>query len=130
MKNKLIITAIAAATTLLINAASAADTAPAGMEKCKIFDKDGHNMIKIGKSDCGTSKHSCAGQGKVYDDEAWIYLNTGACDKIEGGTTVGVIGAAKAKAAELGEKAVELKDTAIDKTQKTLEKMKSEEAKS
>nr|WP_255510999.1 DUF2282 domain-containing protein [Cyanobium sp. LEGE 06113] len=38
-------------------------------------------------NDCGTSKHSCAGEAKVSGDpEEWVYVPTGTCKKIVGGT--------------------------------------------
>lgn len=50
-----------------------------GMEKCS-------GIAKAGKNDCGTSKHSCAGQAsKDGDKEEWIYVPTGSCEKIVGG---------------------------------------------
>jgi uncharacterized membrane protein len=51
-----------------------------GMEKCA-------GIAKAGKNDCGTSKHACAGQAaKDSDKEEWVYVPTGTCDKIVGGT--------------------------------------------
>ena len=59
-----------------------ADNAMAGkprMEKCA-------GIVKAGMNDCGTSKHSCAGQVKKKGapDEC-IYLPVGTCKKIVGG---------------------------------------------
>ncbi|MEO1002612.1 MAG: DUF2282 domain-containing protein [Cyanobacteria bacterium J06638_7] len=52
----------------------------AGMEKCA-------GIAKAGMNDCGTSKHSCAGEAKVSGDpEEWVYVPTGTCKKIVGGT--------------------------------------------
>lgn len=57
-----------------------AHAAKPGMEKCA-------GIAKAGKNDCGTSKHSCAGQAtKDGDKEEWLYVPTGTCDKIVGGT--------------------------------------------
>lgn len=51
----------------------------AGMEKCA-------GIAKAGMNDCGTSKHSCAGEAKVSGDpEEWVYVPTGTCKKIVGG---------------------------------------------
>lgn len=51
-----------------------------GMEKCQ-------GIAKAGQNDCGTSKHSCAGQAKVDGDpEEWVYVPEGSCSKIVGGT--------------------------------------------
>ena len=63
-------------------AASEAQVAAAdanGNEKCM-------GIAKAGLNDCGTSKHSCAGQATVdRDPEEWIYLPAGTCEKITGG---------------------------------------------
>ncbi len=49
------------------------------MEKCT-------GIAKAGKNDCGTSKHSCAGQAtKDGDAEEWIKVPVGTCEKIVGG---------------------------------------------
>ena len=50
-----------------------------GFEKCQ-------GIAAAGKNDCGTSKHSCAGQAAVDNDpEEWIYVPEGTCSKIAGG---------------------------------------------
>ena len=51
------------------------------MEKCS-------GIAKAGKNDCGTSKHSCAGQAKTDGGEEWVYVPKGTCEKIVGGTVV------------------------------------------
>ncbi len=54
-----------------------------GFEKCQ-------GIAKAGMNDCGTSKHSCAGQASVDSDaEEWVYVPTGTCSKIVGGTVKG-----------------------------------------
>jgi len=67
---------------LALSIAGASGTALAakpGMEKCA-------GIAKAGKNDCGTSKHSCAGQATADSDkEEWVYVPTGSCDKIVGG---------------------------------------------
>lgn len=46
-------------------------------------------VVKAGKNDCGTSKHSCAGQAaKDGDGDEWVYVPTGTCEKIVGGKLV------------------------------------------
>jgi uncharacterized membrane protein len=51
-----------------------------GFEKCQ-------GVVKAGMNDCGTSKHSCAGQATVDSDaEEWVYIPKGTCSKIVGGT--------------------------------------------
>ncbi len=49
------------------------------MEKCM-------GIAKAGMNDCGTSKHSCAGQAtKDGDPEEWVYVPEGTCQKIVNG---------------------------------------------
>jgi len=73
-------TAIAGA--LALGMAVASGTAMAGkpgFEKCQ-------GVVKAGMNDCGTSKHSCAGQAATDNDpEEWIYVPEGTCNKITGG---------------------------------------------
>jgi len=50
-----------------------------GFEKCQ-------GVVKAGMNDCGTSKHSCAGQAtKDGDAEEWVYVPEGTCSKIVNG---------------------------------------------
>ncbi len=50
-----------------------------GFEKCQ-------GIAKAGMNDCGTSKHSCAGQAaKDGDPEEWVYVPKGTCAKIVNG---------------------------------------------
>lgn len=69
-----------ALSTLLIAGISVpVHAAKPGMEKCS-------GIAKTGKNDCGTSKHSCAGQAATNGDkEEWGYVPTGSCEKIVGG---------------------------------------------
>lgn len=70
--------------TLAAVMATGISTAPAhaasqDMEKCQ-------GVVKAGKNDCGTSKHSCAGQAtKDGDPEEWVLVPKGTCDKLVGG---------------------------------------------
>jgi uncharacterized membrane protein len=63
----------------------ALDTAYAakeGMEKCA-------GIAKAGKNDCASASHSCAGTASIdgaADD--WVYVPTGTCEKIVGGTAL------------------------------------------
>jgi uncharacterized membrane protein len=51
-----------------------------GMEKCAGF-------VKAGMNDCGTAQHACAGQSTAdAAPDEWIYVPTGTCEKIVGGT--------------------------------------------
>ena len=78
-RNALIIAAVAALGTSLV-AAPAAYAGKPGMEKCA-------GIVKGGKNDCGTSKHSCATQATADNDpEEWIYVPAGTCEKIAGAT--------------------------------------------
>jgi uncharacterized membrane protein len=53
-----------------------------GFEKCA-------GIVKAGKNDCGSSKHSCSGKAAIdADPEEWIYVPEGTCDKIVGGKLV------------------------------------------
>ena len=62
--------------------ALAAKEGKEAMEKCA-------GIAKAGKNDCGTSKHSCAGQSKMDGDkEEWVYVPKGTCEKIVGGSMV------------------------------------------
>ena len=75
----------AAIATVLAAGLTAAGTgalaAKNDMEKCG-------GIAKAGKNDCGTSKHSCAGQAKTDGGEEWVYVPKGTCEKIVGGTVV------------------------------------------
>ncbi|MCH7312151.1 DUF2282 domain-containing protein [Acinetobacter sp. ANC 4805] len=82
MKKPILHSSLIALAVLGITASSAASAAKPGMEKCA-------GIVKAGKNDCGTSKHSCAGQAtKSSDAEEWVYVPTGTCDKIVGGKVV------------------------------------------
>jgi len=53
-----------------------------GFEMCSGIVKAGHN-------DCKANGHSCAGQStKDGAANEWVYVPTGTCDKIVGGTVV------------------------------------------
>jgi len=63
---------------LLANGASAKD----GFEKCA-------GIAKAHQNDCAAKMHSCAGQAaKDNEPDSWVYLPTGTCAKIAGGTVV------------------------------------------
>ncbi len=73
-------TAIASALALGLSVASTSALAgKPGFEKCQ-------GIAKAGMNDCGTSKHSCAGQSTVDGDaNEWVYVPEGTCNKIVGG---------------------------------------------
>jgi uncharacterized membrane protein len=53
-------------------------TPKTGQEKC-------YGVAKKGQNDCGTSKHSCAGEAKGDNDPAeWKYVDKGSCEKMGG----------------------------------------------
>lgn len=73
----------AIATALALGLAMSAGNVMAakkGFEKCA-------GIAKKGMNDCGTSKHGCAGMAKKNGaKEEWVYVKTGTCKKIVGGT--------------------------------------------
>lgn len=73
-------TAVASMIAMGIMAASSeAFAGKPGMEKCQ-------GIAKAGMNDCGTSKHSCAGQAATDGDpEEWVYVPKGTCSKIVNG---------------------------------------------
>ncbi|HEY3149778.1 MAG TPA: DUF2282 domain-containing protein [Dongiaceae bacterium] len=77
MKNALLLaSAVAAAISgPLMMSAQAADN-----EKC-------YGVAAAGQNDCQTANNSCAGQvGTAGSGDAWIYVPTGTCQKINGGS--------------------------------------------
>ena len=75
-------TAAALATLALAATQTAAAADKPQMEKCG-------GVVKAGKNDCGTSKHSCAGQAKQGGDaEEWVYVPKGTCEKLVGGKPI------------------------------------------
>ncbi len=61
---------------------STAASAKDGFEKCA-------GIAKAHMNDCANKLHSCAGQGaKDGDANEWVYVPTGTCAKINGGTVV------------------------------------------
>ncbi len=84
MKQTELVIRSAIATLLAVGLTAAGTNALAAkgdMEKCA-------GIAKAGKNDCGTSKHSCAGQAKSDGGEEWVYVPKGTCEKIVGGTVV------------------------------------------
>ncbi|MSP77306.1 MAG: DUF2282 domain-containing protein [Rhodospirillaceae bacterium] len=71
-----IATALAAALVLPVAA-----QAQGNMEKC-------YGVVKAGKNDCQTNTSSCAGTSKKdSQNDAWISVPKGICEKIVGGKT-------------------------------------------
>jgi uncharacterized membrane protein len=54
-------------------------TPQAGQVKC-------YGIAKAGQNDCGTAKHSCAGQGAKADNDPneWKYVAAGTCESVGG----------------------------------------------
>ena len=80
MNTKLILSSAIAGLVALSAAggAAAADEKKADKEKC-------YGVAEKNKNDCGTAKHSCAGQAsgdKVADE--WKYVAKGSCEKMGG----------------------------------------------
>jgi uncharacterized membrane protein len=67
---------------LALGMSGTALAAKEGMEKCA-------GIVKAGMNDCGTAKHSCAGQStKAGDKDEWVYVPAGTCEKIVGAALV------------------------------------------
>jgi len=80
------------AVSLVSNIASAPDARAmeAGMEKC-------YGVVKAGANDCGTDRHSCAGQAtKDGDPTEWVAVPEGLCEKLVGGKVGGEVSDADA----------------------------------
>ncbi|HEX7970039.1 MAG TPA: DUF2282 domain-containing protein [Stellaceae bacterium] len=78
----LIASAIGATVALpMLAKAGPAPTPSFQAEKC-------YGINAAGKNDCASSNsHSCAGEAKrAHDPASWIYVPTGTCSKIEGGS--------------------------------------------
>lgn len=78
----LLASAIAAAVLLpTIAAAGPAPVPNYENEKC-------YGVANKAANDCGTATHSCAGTAtRAKDPASWIYVPTGTCQKIAGGST-------------------------------------------
>jgi uncharacterized membrane protein len=82
-------TFIAAALAAVISSSICAEAQPAPIpapiptytsEKC-------YGIAAVSQNDCQTVTHSCAGEAKqARDPSSWIYVPTGTCTKIEGGS--------------------------------------------
>jgi uncharacterized membrane protein len=79
-KSHLMNTAIAGVLAMGVMGSGVANAADkVAMEKCA-------GIAKAGKNDCGTSKHSCAGQATKDGGEEWLKVPVGTCEKIVGGS--------------------------------------------
>jgi len=81
--SRILASAIAAAVALPAISQAAPTPAPVpsyANEKC-------FGIAARGGNDCGTATHSCAGTAsKAKDSASWVYVPTGTCKKIEGGS--------------------------------------------
>jgi len=69
-----------ASATVSIAQGGPAPTPKFQAEKC-------FGIAKAGQNDCQTANSSCAGTSKRdQQGDAWIYMPTGACDKVVGGS--------------------------------------------
>jgi uncharacterized membrane protein len=82
-KSLLAASTLLGALALAATQASAGPVAqPAGSEKC-------YGVSAAGKNDCAAGVHSCAGQStKSFDKTSFVYLPSGACSKLAGGSTM------------------------------------------
>ena len=75
------ISSILALGALTVTNANAVPNQPTAWEKCA-------GIAEAGKNDCGAlnGSHNCAGQATIdNDDNEWVYVPKGTCDKITGG---------------------------------------------
>lgn len=78
--------AIAAVASLAAAGVAQSQNGPApkpefSFEKC-------YGVSKAGMNDCQTNTHSCAGTATADNQgDAWIYMPSGSCSKLTGGST-------------------------------------------
>ena len=78
-KSQILASAIAAVVAMPVMAAPA-PTPSFSAEKC-------YGIAAKGANDCGSANHSCAGNAtKAKDGASWLYVPSGTCKKIEGGS--------------------------------------------
>jgi uncharacterized membrane protein len=66
---------------MVLGLSGAVQAADKPAEKC-------YGVNKAGKNDCQTSSSACAGTAKQdRQADAWIFVPTGTCGKIAGGST-------------------------------------------
>jgi uncharacterized membrane protein len=92
MQNKLILTAAIAGLVAVASTSNFVSAQDKGAAKEKCF-----GVAKKGGNDCGTVKHSCAGESAADNlPDEWKYVNKGTCEKMGGK----LIAAADGKKAE------------------------------
>ena len=75
------ISSVLALGVLTATSVNAVPNQPTAWEKCA-------GITKAGKNDCGSlnGSHNCAGQALTdNDDNEWVYMPKGTCEKITGG---------------------------------------------
>ena len=78
-RRKLLQTALAGLVALAAVPAAAEDKGE--KEKC-------YGIAKAGQNDCGTARHTCAGQAKKDNQpDEWKYVAKGTCEKLGGKKT-------------------------------------------
>jgi uncharacterized membrane protein len=79
--SRLVASAIAAAVAMPALAVAAPAPVPTyTSEKC-------YGVANRASNDCGTATHSCAGTStKARDPASWLYVPSGTCEKISGGS--------------------------------------------
>ena len=79
-RTRLMASAIASLITFAAVALPASAADEAGKEKC-------YGVAKAGKNDCAANGHACAAQAKRdRDANEWIYVPTGTCERLVGGS--------------------------------------------
>jgi len=79
-KSQILASAIAAAVAMPVLADPPAPVPSFSAEKCYGINAKGFN-------DCGSATHSCAGNAnKAKDSASWVYVPSGTCKKIDGGS--------------------------------------------
>jgi uncharacterized membrane protein len=91
MKSNAVVNATLAGVISLVGVGIAAQTtfaADPAFTKVSGFDKCAGEFVAVGKNDCETSTHDCAGMSKTVSAENWIYVPAGTCEKISGAKTL------------------------------------------
>jgi len=79
--------ALAAAVTGAVTSAAAQPASPTPAAKPTYKFEKCYGIVKSGKNDCATAISSCAGTAKRDNQpDSWVYVPTGTCDKIVGGS--------------------------------------------
>jgi uncharacterized membrane protein len=85
-KNRTIVNSALAALAAIAATAAAAQAGPA--EKPDYTFEKCYGVSKAGLNDCQTATHSCAGTATADNQgDAWIYVPSGTCGKLTGGSS-------------------------------------------